>query len=148
MDQNERRKILHGGCWRGVGRLACIVLSCVLAGCQGLLPRASSEVQDAWTSFEDARGAIERIVPYQTRRVQLAAQGLEPGKNPGITLLNFADLSQRFAIGTPATAEGFDQGLRECFAAGKRCTAYSITVRNVKRKRVGNFWLDTFNFVR
>ncbi len=119
-----------------------------LTGCQTLLPRASSEVRDTWASFDEARDAIDRIVPYETQRAQLAAKGLEPGKNPAITLLSFADVSQRFALGSTVTADELDRGLRECFAAGKRCTGYSIAIRDVKRKRVGNFWLDAFNFVR
>lgn len=97
-----------------------------LTGCQTLLPRASSEVRDTWASFDEARDAIDRIVPYETRRAQLAAQGLEPGKNPAITLLSFADVSQRFTLGSTVTADELDRGLHECFAAGKRCTGYSI----------------------
>lgn len=127
---------------------ACIVLSVALAGCQALLPHGSSEVRHTWATYEEAREAIARIVPHETRRAELSAQGLEPGKNPAITLLSFADVSQRFALGTTVVADELDSGLRECFAAGKRCTAYAVTVRNVKRKRVGNFWLDAFNFVR
>jgi hypothetical protein len=127
---------------------ALVVLSFALTGCQALLPRASSEVRDTWVSFGEARDAIDRIVPYETRRSQLAAQGLEPGKNPAITLLSFADVSQRFALGSTVTADELDRGLRECFAAGKRCTGYSIAIRDVKSRRVGNFWLDAFNFVR
>ena len=128
--------------------LAVVLLSFALVGCQGLLPRASSEVRDTWGSFDEARDAIDRIVPYETLRASLAAQGLEPGANPAITLLSFADVSQRFALGATVTVDELDQGLRDCFAAGKRCTAYSVGVQNVKRHRVGNFWLDTFNFVR
>jgi hypothetical protein len=125
-----------------------VVLSFSLAGCQGLLPRASSESRDTWGSFDEARDAIDRIVPFETRRAQLATQGLEPGADPTITLLSFADVSQRFALGATVSADGLDQGLRDCFAAGKRCTAYAIAIRDVKRRRVGNFWLDTFNFER
>ena len=128
--------------------LALVLLSFALAGCQALLPRASSELRDTWGSFDEALEAVNRIVPYETRRAQLAAEGIEPGTNPAITLLSFADVSQRFSLGATVTADELDQGLRECFAAGKRCTAYAIAIRDVKRRRVGNFWLDTFNFVR
>ena len=123
-------------------------ISVVLTGCQGLLPRTSSEVRDSWADFGQAHDAIERIVPYDTERAELAAKGLEPGKNPAITLLSFADVSQRFALGSALTPESLDRGLSDCFAAGKRCTGYSVSVHQVKRRRVGNFWLDAFNFVR
>ena len=128
--------------------LALVLLSFALAGCQALLPRASSELRDSWGSFDEALEAVNHIIPYETRRAQLAVQGLEPGTNPAITLLSFADVSQRFSLGATVTADELDQGLRDCFAAGKRCTAYAIAIRDVKRHRVGNFWLDTFNFVR
>ena len=40
---------------------------------------------------------------------------------------------------------------RDCLKAGKRCTAYSISVSQVTTHRVGNFWqfwLDMLNFRR
>jgi len=129
-------------------RWTVVLVAACLAGCQSLLPRSSSEVRDSWTDFDQARQAIERIVPYQTQRADLYAQGLEPGRNPAITLLSFADVSQRFALGTTVTADTLDPGLADCFRAGKRCSGYSVVVRQVKRRRVGNFWLDAFNFVR
>lgn len=129
-------------------RWTALIGAGLLAGCQSLLPRSSSEVRDSWTDFEQARQAIARIEPYRTQRAELHTQGLEPGTNPAITLLSFADVSQRFALGTTVTADALDPGLADCFRAGKRCTGYSVVVRRVKRQRVGNFWLDAFNFTR
>ena len=125
-----------------------VLIAACLSGCQSLLPRSSSEVRDSWTDFDQARQVIERIEPYRTQRAELHAQGLEPGKNPAITLLSFADVSQRFALGATVTADALEPGLADCFRSGKRCTGYSVVVRQVKRRRVGNFWLDAFNFVR
>ena len=132
------------------GRICCVIalIAACLSGCQSLLPRSSSEVRDSWDDFEQARQAIERIEPYRTQRAELHAQGLEPGRNPAITLLSFADVSQRFALGTTVTADALDAGLANCFKAGKRCSGYSVVARQVKRRRVGNFWLDAFSFVR
>ncbi|TAL02320.1 MAG: hypothetical protein EPO03_12560, partial [Porticoccaceae bacterium] len=84
--------------------LALVLLSFALAGCQALLPRASSELRDTWGSFDEALEAVNHIIPYETRRAQLAVQGLEPGTNPAITLLSFADVSQRFSLGATVTA--------------------------------------------
>ena len=41
-----------------------------------------------------------------------------------------------------------DKGLRECIEAGKSCVGYSLTIRDTKRERIGNFWLDALSFKR
>ena len=41
-----------------------------------------------------------------------------------------------------------DQGLRQCLEAGKACTGYFLSVKDVRRDRVGNFWQDTAGFKR
>jgi hypothetical protein len=120
----------------------------LLAGCEALLPRAVTQTQVGWASYEDAQRTIERVVPFQTRVAELAAMGLTPQANPSITILTYSDILQRFAAGTALQTEEFDRGIRECLLAGKRCSAYSIAVAVVKRDRTGNFWLDSLNFKR
>jgi hypothetical protein len=44
--------------------------------------------------------------------------------------------------------EDVDRGISDCLRAGKRCNGYAIAVRKVDHQRVGNFWLDLFNFKR
>jgi hypothetical protein len=38
--------------------------------------------------------------------------------------------------------------VRRCLTAGKACSGYAIALRQSRRKRIGNFWLDSLNFYR
>ncbi len=125
---------------------AALALPLALAGCQSLLPRGEAEVRSPWKSFEDARLAIEAIVPERTTVAGLSAAGIDPYTSPNVQLLTYSDILLRFPASGIATA--LDSGLRECLASGKACTGYSINVRDVKRDRVGNFWKDSLGFRR
>ncbi len=119
-----------------------------LAACQTLLPDAETRIVSGWASYNEAVESLEKIVPFVTERKEVRASGLDPVTNPALTILNYADLMQRFAASAALPPDELDRGVRDCVKAGKRCTAYAINVRNVDRKRVGSFWLDTFNFKR
>lgn len=123
-------------------------LAMVLSGCQALLPTSSSRTPFGWSSYADAARALEQIVPYKTRRAELHVLGFDSTDNPAVTILNFADIAQRFPATAALSSDEMDRGLRDCLKAGRRCTGYAIAVKQVGRKRIGNFWLDTFNFRR
>jgi hypothetical protein len=115
-------------------------------GCAQLLPRAQSDIESPWKSFEAARDAIERIQPGRTTAAELRAQGIDPYTSANIQLLTFSDIALRFPVNI--AHERLDAGLRECLEAGKACTGYYINVREVKRDRVGGFWQDALGFKR
>lgn len=75
-------------------------------------------------------------------------QGLDPHRNPSITILHFGELLQRFAPAALIKPEDVDPGITRCLEAGQRCKAYAISVRKLHRQRVGNFWLDMLDFKR
>lgn len=129
-------------------RYAPLLAVAGLAGCKSLLPSADLATQQAWGNFEQARAAIERIVPKVTTRAELAAAGIDPLQNASVTILGLPDVMQRFTVGSAVEAQDLDAGIRECLAAGNDCTGYSIFVRRNERKRIGNFWLDSLNFRR
>jgi hypothetical protein len=129
-------------------RCATLLAGVALAGCTSLLPRADLATQQAWGNFEEARAAIEAIVPQKSTRAELSSAGIDPLQNASVTILGLPDVMQRFTIGTAVDGQQLDPGIRECLAAGNACTGYSIFVRRNDRKRIGNFWLDTFNFRR
>ena len=128
-------------------RSAAILVLAAMSGCSSLLPKSESGTQETWNDYAAAAAAIERIRPLQSTRAELAAAGLEPDKNPALSVLNFADVAKRFA-GTAVRLDELDEGVRRCLTAGKRCTGYSITVRRMDSRRTGNFWLDSLNFKR
>ena len=129
------------------GLPAAILAALLAGGCAQLLPKARSEVSSPWTSFEEARQAIDNIVPYRTTAEDLRAAGIDPYVNPNVQLLTYSDVMLRF----PATAglhDHIERGLRECLEAGKSCRGYAIAAKEMKRDRTGNFWLDALSFKR
>jgi len=125
-----------------------IMVAAILAGCTSLLPHGQTGTRNSWPNYETAHAAIERIIPHQTRRMELAASGIDPFTNPAITILNYSDIVQRFAVSASVKREELDSGILECLGAGKACTGYAILLRSSSRARTGNFWADVFNFRR
>jgi hypothetical protein len=122
---------------------------CLLAGgCTTLLPSSRTEVVSVWSSYDDAVKSLATVAPYLSTRQSVHAQGLDPGRNPAITVLHFADVLQRFAAATLIKPEDVDRGIRDCLQAGKQCGGYIIAVEKLHRRRVGSFWLDSLNFRR
>lgn len=132
---------------RAAPRLVTCAALLALAGCVQLLPKAHTEVAGPWRSFEEAKSAIERIEPHRTSAGDLRAQGLDPS-SPNVQLLTYSDIVLRFPVGGGLSSQQLDPGLRECLEAGKACQGYSITVRDVRRERVGNYFQDAFGFKR
>lgn len=132
----------------GIFRPLLIALAAGQLGCTSLLPRSEQKTADTWPDYEAAAAAIDRIVPQQTTRAQLAAEGIEPRQNAAISILTFSDVVQRFSTGGAIRAEELDPGVRQCLTAGKACSGYSIVLKRTLNRRSGNFWLDTFNFKR
>ncbi len=122
--------------------------SLALGACTTLLPESKREVVSAWGSYDDAVKELAAIEPYQATRDDVHRKGLDPRLNPAITVLHFADVLQRFSGGALVDPQDVDRGVKDCLHAGKRCSAYSISVQKVERNRVGSFWADTFNFKR
>jgi hypothetical protein len=119
-----------------------------VGGCSELLPKASSEVESPWPDFATAEAAIRRIEPFKTTKAELKSAGIDPYAKPNITLLTYSDITLRFPVGGSVPQDKLDRGIRECLNAGKACSGYSISVRDVKRDRTGDFWLDSLSFYR
>jgi hypothetical protein len=123
-------------------------LAAFTAGCAGLLPEAKTAVAGPWKSFEEARITFAQIIPYQTTRAELDAIGLNPIRNPNITLLNYSDVIRRFV--PPGGVDGYslDPGVMDCIRVRTDCQGYELDQKTLRRDRYGNFWLDFFNFNR
>lgn len=113
-----------------------------------LLPTAEVQVSGPWHSFDEARAAIERIEPHRTTTADLRASGIDPYEGPNVQLLSYSDILLRFPMGVNFANGPVDRGLHECLGAGKSCTGYSISVREMKHDRTGSFWLDALGFKR
>ncbi len=131
-------------------RLAVVslVVCAALSGCATLLPTAKREVVSGWGSYDEAVKSLATIEPYKATRNDVHREGLDPQRNPGIAVLHFADVLQRFSAAALIQPGDVDRGIRDCLHAGKQCNGYAVSVKKVDSDRVGNFWLDTFNFKR
>lgn len=129
---------------RGQG-WACILLPLCLTACASLLPKANIDSQAPWRTYAEAEALYQKIIPSQTRAADLKLVKID-ADTPNVTLLNHVDLLRRFSTSSAIGAETLDEKLRTCLAARQRCTAYELEETHTERKRVGNFWLDFFNF--
>jgi hypothetical protein len=119
-----------------------------LVACTTLLPTGETRAGKGWGSFEEAKIAFEKIEPYQSTRMTIHEMGLDPFVNPSVSLLSYSDLVQRFGNVRGVQNDQLDQGLIRCMEGGKRCSGYQLAKRNIKQNRIGNMWLDMFNFKR
>lgn len=129
-------------------RLIAVAFGLASSGCSTLLPTSKREVVSDWGSYENAVASLAAIEPYQATRADVHNEGLDPRLNPAITVMHFGDVLQRFAAAALIKPEDVDRGIRDCLHAGRQCSGYAISVKKVDRARVGNFWLDSFNFKR
>jgi hypothetical protein len=120
----------------------------VSASCSSLLPRGVSRTGQGWNSFEEAKEAFEKIEPHHSTRLSIHQMGLDPFVNSTVSLLSYSDIVQRFGNVRGNQSDFLDRGLSLCMEGGKRCTGYQLAQRDVKQNRVGNIWLDMFNFKR
>ncbi|MDM7942089.1 MAG: hypothetical protein QUV35_05620 [Hydrogenophaga sp.] len=120
----------------------------LLGGCTSLLPTSRTDVTSGWTSYDDAERALDTLKPFEARRDEVHRQGLDPRRGPGITVLHFADVLQRFTAVVQSRPDHVDAGVNACLQAGQRCSGYAISVKKLARQRVGNFWVDSLDFRR
>jgi hypothetical protein len=126
--------------------IAAVAAALLLSACAELLPKAHSEVDSPWTTFEQARETVERIVPGRTTSAELRTMGLDPYTSSNVQLLSFSDVLLRFPHA--GTLKHIDDGLRRCLDSGQACTGLAITARSTRRERVGGFWADALSFKR
>ena len=117
-----------------------------LFGCSSLLPTESKSTQTRWSSYEQAETEFSNIKIGETSIKQLQEMGIDPATTPNIALLSHADLLRRLHAMAVFGESALDPAIRGCVAARQKCYAYHLEQTLMKRDRVGNFWLDTFNF--
>lgn len=126
---------------------ALAVLVTGVTGCSSLLPNSHSEAS-SFKTFEDARVAIESLIPMQSNQDTLAALGIEAGKQPNTTLLTHADVVRRFVPGSVLTKQDLDAGIVACIEAKDSCRGLEVLASRIDKVRSGNFFADFLNFSR
>jgi hypothetical protein len=113
-----------------------------------MLPRAQTD-SSTFADFDEARMAVEALVPMQSNWHHIEEGNLNPAKHPNVTLLTQADIVRRFFVpNTLLTREDLDPGVVICVAARSACRGIELTISKISKARTGNFLKDVTNFSR
>lgn len=124
-----------------------LVLALLCGACASLLPEAHTNTT-SFESFEQARAAVEALVPMKSDRQTLERNGFSPARHPNTTLLTHADVVRRFLPSSLLRREDLDPGIWACLEARDACRGLEIVAARIDKVRTGNFWADFFNFER
>jgi hypothetical protein len=119
----------------------------LLTGCTALLPRVQSE-SSLFKSFDEARTAIDSLIPMHSTASALIKNGVDPVKQPNTVILTHDDIVRRFLPSTLLKREDLDPGVLACLDARNACRGWEISAERVLRARTGGFLTDFTNFSR
>ena len=128
-------------------RCLLIFLPLLLAACSNLLPRVQSE-SSPFTTFQEARAAIDALVPMKSTVSALVQLGIDPVKQPNTVILTHADIVRRFLASNLLKREDLDVGMLACLDARDDCRGWEVNSERVLRARTGGFFADFTNFTR
>lgn len=130
--------------WKLALSLGLLVLT---SGCSTWLPESRTDTTP-FKSFDEARAAVEALVPMKSDRAALEENGFNPTKHPNTTLLTHADVARRFLPSAILQREDLDPGILRCLEARDDCHGIEVIGAKIARARKGSFWADFFNFQR
>ena len=122
-------------------------LGLVISGCATWLPQAHTDTT-IFETFEEARTAVEALIPMQSDRHALEKNGFDLVKHPNTTILTHADVARRFLPSNLLRRQDLDAGILACLEAPASCNGVEIVATKINRERKGSFWADFFNFQR
>ncbi len=132
---------------QGLAVSGFVLCALLLGACASLLPHSKND-SPTFKSFDEARKAIESLVPMNSTQATLTEMGLDPVKQPNIVILTHADIARRLVSGSVLSREDLDPGIVTCISARDACRGWDIVTASVEKQRTGNFWSDFFNFSR
>ena len=130
------------------GLVAALLALVLLPSCSSLLPSAVQITESQWHSYDQARAAFDAIKPGSTTQAELWQMGFDPFKYPNIKLLNYLDVTRQFLINDSIHLADLDAEIRSCIKARTLCQGYEVALGKSDRERIGNAFLDIFNFRR
>lgn len=131
---------------RGVTRWATFCALALSLGCTSLLP--SSDATDSpFRSFSGAFEAFAVVVPGQTTVADLKALQIDPGRQ-GVTVRPYTAISEVLLSHEGVPDDLHPEAVTECFEARGRCQVWLLDVERLKRRRVGNWFVDALRFKR
>jgi hypothetical protein len=124
------------------------LLASLLVGCSSLLPQSREVTASPWQTYQGAQEAFDKIIPGRTTVAELRQMSLDPGSNPNIAILNYADVMRKFLLNQSFSISDLDSGVRECVGAKIGCRGFEINQAMVHKQRVGNVVFDLLGFHR
>lgn len=118
------------------------------SGLSFLLPSSSSVSPSQFVSYQAAREALEKAVPYETTVEELKALGFDPYASVNVTVIPYPEVISRLVPYSGVPLDALDRGVRDCILAQIRCSAYLFQIARNDRQRDGNFFLDFLNINR
>jgi hypothetical protein len=128
--------------------LATLLIVLIVAGCSSLLPKSNQVTASPWQSYQDVQDVFDKIVPGATTIADLRRMKLDPGSNPNITILNYADVMRKFMLSPSISLGDLDDGVRLCVSAKIACRGFEVNQTSVQKSRNGNVVLDVLGFYR
>jgi hypothetical protein len=149
MKSRHRSKGVGGRDTAVTGAKSIIVMACaVLAGCSTLLPRATFQSVSPFATFDSAREAFERIVPYRTTLPELKQLGFDVATHGNVLQVPYPQLVGQLVPNPVLTFDRLDAGIRDCIAAQQECRAFVFRAGTEVQQRSGPFMQDFLNFRR
>jgi hypothetical protein len=130
------------------GSLSGLLVVCLVTGCASLLPKSKEATASPWRTYQDAQETFDKIIPGQTTIADLRNMSLDPGSNPNIAILNYADVMRKFMLNQSFSINDLDHGVRDCVSAKIACRGFEVNQSNVQKQRMGNVFLDVLGFQR
>jgi hypothetical protein len=128
-------------------RFSLIALVLLISACSSMLPKAHTDAS-TFQSYDEARAAVEKLVPMKSDRQAVEKDGFNPATHPNIKLLTHADVVRLFVPTSLLRREDLDPGILKCLEARDACHGMEVTESKMSRVRAGNFLTDFTNFKR
>ncbi|MCF6765794.1 hypothetical protein L3V82_08405 [Thiotrichales bacterium 19S3-7] len=129
--------------------LACLFSLGIIfmtSACSSLLPRSKEVTISKWQDFDQLQVAYDKIIPYKTTTEDLEKLGFSPYTANNIRIVNFLDVHKEFD--PLMTFNNLPLEVANCIKQENNCVGYYIDIEQLNSKRVGNAFLDVFNFKR
>ena len=127
--------------------ISILLLSLLSSGCATWLPESHTDTTP-FKTYDEARKAVEALVPMKSDWTALETNGFTPKEHPNTTLLTHADVARRFLPSAILKREDLDPGIIYCLESRDACHGLEIIGNKIARERKGSFWADFLNFQR
>lgn len=124
-----------------------VLVALSLGGCSGMLPKKQIDATP-FKTFDEAKVAIESLVPMQSDISALAEKGIDLKTYPNATMLSHSDVVRRFVPSSILKRDDLDPGILMCMESRDACRGVDLSVSKITKTRKGNFFADFTNFNR